>query len=155
MRDYTIFIPEFGAAGGAILIVALELVWPRIRREILAYLTAAVAIGWIGAACAYIGMDPNNFQGVVQIDDFTTFFRILAGGIVAITAIMSAQYMKERAETASEYYGLLLTAGIGMVYMAAARELITAYIALELLTFSLYILVGFLKRDTLSSEASL
>ena len=55
----------------------------------------------------------------------------------------------------SEYYGLLLIAGCGMVYMAAARELITAYISLELLSFSLYILVGYLKRDNLSSEASL
>jgi NADH-quinone oxidoreductase subunit N len=39
--------------------------------------------------------------------------------------------------------------------MAAARELITGYIALETLSFSLYILVGFLKKDRLSSEASL
>ena len=39
--------------------------------------------------------------------------------------------------------------------MAAATELLTAYISLELLSFSLYILVGYLKRDNLSSEASL
>ena len=155
MRDYTMFIPEFVAAGGAVLVIALELFWPRIRREVLAYLTAAVAIGWIGASCAFIGMDVNNFQGLIQVDNFTTFFRILSGAIVAVTAVISAQYMKDRAQTGSEYYGLLLTAGIGAVYMAAARELITAYIALELLSFSLYILVGILKRDSLSSEASL
>jgi NADH-quinone oxidoreductase subunit N len=39
--------------------------------------------------------------------------------------------------------------------MAAAEELITAYISLELLSFCLYILVGYLKRDRLSAEASL
>lgn len=153
--DYTIFIPEFVAGGGAILIIALELIWPRFSRTVLAYLTAAVAIGWIGASCAYIGMDDNNFLGLIQVDNFTTFFRILAASIVAITAIISANYLKDRAKTASEYYGLLLTAGIGTVYMAAAREIITAYISLELLSFSLYILVGYLKRDALSSEASL
>jgi NADH-quinone oxidoreductase subunit N len=153
--DYTIFIPEFIAGGGAVLVITLELVWPRLRRELLAYLTAAIAIGWIAASCAYIGMDENNFLGLIQADNFTTFFRILAGGIVAITAVISANYMKDRAKTASEYYGLLLTAGIGMVYMAAARELITAYISLELLSFSLYILVGYLKRDSLSTEAGL
>jgi NADH-quinone oxidoreductase subunit N len=42
-----------------------------------------------------------------------------------------------------------------MAYMAAARELLTAYLSLEVLSFSLYILVGFLKRDDRSSEASL
>lgn len=155
MRDYTIFIPEFVAGGGAVLIVALELIWPRIRRDILATLTVLVSLGWIGASLAYIGMDDNSFQGLIQVDNFTTFFRVLAGGIVAITAVLSATYMRDRAKTASEYYGLLLIAGVGMVYMAAAREIITAYIALELLSFSLYILVGYLKRDALSSEASL
>jgi NADH-quinone oxidoreductase subunit N len=155
MRDYTIFIPEFVAGGAAVLIIALELIWPRMRREILGYATATAGIAWVVAALFFIGKDDNSFQGVIQSDNFTTFFRVLAGGTVAVIAIMSAQYMKDRAKTASEYYGLLLTAGIGAVYMAAATELITAYIALELLSFSLYILVGYLKRDKLSSEASL
>ncbi len=42
-----------------------------------------------------------------------------------------------------------------MTLMAASRELLTAYVSLELLSFSLYILVGYLKRDRLSNEASL
>ena len=155
MRDYTIFIPEFIAAGAAILIIALELVFPKIKRELLGYLTAAAGIGWAVAAAFYIGKSDNSYLGIIQADNFTTYFRMLAGGIVAVTGLLSATYMKDKAKTASEYYGLLLTAGIGMVYMAAARELITAYISLELLSFSLYILVGYLKRDALSSEASL
>jgi len=155
MRDYTIFIPEFVAAGAALLIIALELFVPRIRRDALAYLTALAAVGWAAASACYIGKEPNSFQGIIQADNFTTYFRFLAAGIVGVTALISANYMKDRTKTAGEYYGLLLLAGCGMVYMAAARELITAYISLELLSFCLYILVGFLKRDSLSSEASL
>ncbi len=155
MRDYTIFIPELIAGGAAILIVALELTFPRLRRDALAYLTAAASIAWIVASCFYIGKDVNSYQGVIQSDNFTTYFRILAGGVVAVTALLSAHYLQDRTKTHAEYYGLLLTAGIGTVYMAAATELITAYIALELLSFSLYILVGYLKRDALSAEASL
>jgi NADH-quinone oxidoreductase subunit N len=68
---------------------------------------------------------------------------------------MSANYMEGKTKTTSEYYGLMLVGGAGMVYMSAATELITAYISLELLSFCLYILVGFIKRDNLSSEASL
>jgi proton-translocating NADH-quinone oxidoreductase chain N len=155
MRDYTIFIPELIAAGGAVAVIALELAFPRLRREVVAYATALFALAWLGASLVYIDMDPNNFAGLIQVDDFTTFFRILGAGIVAVTAIMSAQYLKERSKVQSEYYGLLLIAGAGMVYMAAARELLTAYIALEILSFSLYILVGFLKFDLRSNEASL
>lgn len=154
-RDYSLFIPEYIAAGGAIGIIALELVWPRLRKDLVAYLTAAVALAWAIAALFYIDKDPETFQGIVTVDDFTTFFRVLGAGIVFTVALQSAAYMRDKTSTAAEYYGLLLIAGCGLVYMAAARELITAYISLEVLSFCLYILVGFLKRDGLSSEASL
>ena len=155
MQDYNIFIPEYIASGGAVAVIALELFFPKVRKELLAYFTAAIAIAWAGAACFYLDDAPSTYQGLIQSDDFTTYFRLLAAGIVGVTAIMSANYIRERSKAASEYYGLLLVAGCAMVYMAAARELITAYISLELLSFCLYILVGYLKRDLLSSEASL
>ena len=154
-RPYWIFIPEYVAAGSAVAIVALELIFPKMRRELLGYLTAVAGIAWAIAAAFYVGHDDRTYQGLLQVDNFTTYFRFLAAGIITVTGLLSATYMKDKAKTASEYYGLLLTAGLGMVLMAASRELITAYISLELLSFSLYILVGYLKKDALSSEASL
>ncbi len=155
MRDYTLFIPEYIAVGSAIAILAAELIWPRIRKDLLAYATAVGAVAWLIAALPYIGHTPGDFQGLLRTDDFTTYFRILAAAIVFVVALLSAQYMRERTSTAGEYYGLLLIGGIGMVLMSASSELLTAYISLELLSFSLYILVGFLKKDILSNEASL
>ncbi|MCC6960967.1 MAG: NADH-quinone oxidoreductase subunit N [Dehalococcoidia bacterium] len=155
MRDYTIFIPEYIAAGSAVAIIGLELFMPKFRKDGLAYLTALAAVAWFVAGLFFIGKDPKSFQGLIASDDFTTYFRLLAAGIVFVVALMSAHYMRDRTKTASEYYGLMLVGGCGMVYMAAATELITAYISLELLSFTLYILVGYLKRDNLSSEASL
>lgn len=155
MRDYTLFIPEYIAAGSAVAIICAELFFPKLRKDLLAYMTALAAIAWAIASAAFIGMEPRSFQGLIQVDNFTTFFRILAAGIVFCVALMSAHYMRGRTREAAEYYGLLLIGGCGMVYMAAARELITAYISLELMTFCLYILTGYLKKDNLSSEASL
>ena len=155
MRDYSLFIPEYIAVGSAILIIALEIGMPRIRRDFLAYLTALAAVASGGAALFYIDQDPETFQGLLQVDDFTTFFRVLGAGIVAVTAIMSAQHMRQRSRAVGEYYGLLLVASTGLVGMAASQELLTAYISLEILSFSLYILVGYLRRDVLSAEASL
>ncbi|MFQ5380649.1 MAG: NADH-quinone oxidoreductase subunit N [Dehalococcoidia bacterium] len=154
-RDYTIFIPELIACGFAIAILTVELFLPRVRRELLAYLTAAGALAWGVAALFYIGNTPVSFQEIILSDDFTTFFRLLGASIVLITALTSAHHIGRRVQTASEYYGLLLIGGSAMVYMAAARELITAYISLELLSFCLYVLVGYLKRDRFSAEASL
>jgi NADH-quinone oxidoreductase subunit N len=155
MRDYTIFIPEYIAAGSAVLIIALELIWPRFKKDALAYMTALAAFATFVSSICFIGKTTGDFQGIIRTDNFTTFFRLLGSGIVFSVALMSAGYMRDRTKAAAEYYGLLLIAGVAMVLMAAARELITAYVSLELLSFSLYILVGYLKRDNLSSEASL
>jgi NADH-quinone oxidoreductase subunit N len=155
MRDYTLFIPEYIAAGSALFVLTVELVRPSITKDKIAYLTFLGAIVWGLSGLFYLGDTPGNFMEILRTDDFTTYFRLLAAGIVAVTALLSAQYMRDRTKTAGEYYGLLLTAGAGMVLMAASRELLTAYISLELLSFSLYVLVGFHKRDKLSSEASL
>ena len=155
MRDYSLFVPEYIAVGSALAVIAVELIWPRLRKDVVAYLTAAAAIVWGGISLAYVGRDAKEFAGVLVVDDFTTFFRVLAAGIVFATALFSARYLRGRVRESSEYYGLLLTAGVGMSLMAAARELLTAYISLELLSFSLYILVGYLRRDTRSNEASL
>src|SRR5512141_1752619 len=131
MRDYTLFIPEYIAAGWAILVIAIELFWPKVRKDYLAYLTAIGAIVWGISALFFIGQTPKTFNGLIQSDNFTTYFRLLAAGIVAAVALMSASYLRGRTRAAGEYFGLLLVAGCGTVYMAAARELITAYISLE------------------------
>ena len=155
MRDFTLFIPEYIAVASAVAILAVELIWPKIRKDYLAYATAGGALAWLIAAIPYIGDTAADFENVLRADDFTTYFRILAAGIVAAIALLSAHYLRNRTTTAGEYYGLLLVGGTGMVLMAASRELLTAYISLELLSFSLYILVGYLKRDRLSNEGSL
>lgn len=156
MRDYTLFVPEYIAAGAALVVIALELFAPRLRKDALAYLTALGAVAWFAAGLVYLDRDPKSFQDLFSSDDFTTYFRLLAAGIVFTVALMAAEYLKrQRGVDHGEFYGLLLIAGAAMTIMAGATELLTAYLALEILSFSLYVLVGILKRDLRSNEASL
>jgi NADH-quinone oxidoreductase subunit N len=55
----------------------------------------------------------------------------------------------------AEFYGLLLFSTIGMNLMAGAGEMISAYLALELTSVSLYIMAGYFKGDLRSSEAGI
>jgi proton-translocating NADH-quinone oxidoreductase chain N len=156
MRDYALFVPEYIAVGFALLVIAIELFAPRVRKEVLAYLTALGALAWFGAGLAFLNRTPESYQGLFISDEFTSFFRLLAAGIVFAVALMSAEYLKRhRGVDHGEFYGLLLIAGAATTVMAGATELLTAYLALEVLSFSLYILVGILRRDLRSNEASL
>ena len=52
-----------------------------------------------------------------------------------------------------EYYALPVFACAGMMWMASAKDLVGAFVALELVTITFYILVGFLRRNVGSLEA--
>jgi NADH-quinone oxidoreductase subunit N len=54
-----------------------------------------------------------------------------------------------------EYYTLLLTCALGIFFMASSSNLLTAYLSLELVSLTSYVLTGFLPRNRRSSEAAL
>jgi NADH-quinone oxidoreductase subunit N len=91
---------------------------------------------------------------MLAVDGFAIFFKLLFLGIAFLVILASADYVKKFARFQSEYYALILIATLGMMLMAATTDFIPIYVALELASISLYVLVGFLK-DRKSTEASL
>lgn len=152
--DYSLLTPEFCLAFLAALVPALDLFVPRVRKEWLPYIAAAGLLGILGLSLGWMNKE-SDFAGLLHFDNFTTFFRVLFIAITATVCIASDQFVRERLRHPGEYYGLLILSTIGAIYMAAARELLTAYISLELLSFSLYVLVSYAKFDARSNEGGL
>jgi NADH-quinone oxidoreductase subunit N len=75
--------------------------------------------------------------------------------MAAVICIASGHYVEDRLKHPGEYYGLVILSTIGAIGMAASRELMTAYLSLELLSFSLYTLVSYAKFDPRSNEGGL
>lgn len=98
---------------------------------------------------------PNNvlLNGAFIIDNLTMLARLLFIGAAFITALLIRDY--GTAANPAEFFGLLLFATIGMNFMAGAGEMITAYLALELASVSLYIMAGYFKGNLKSSEAGM
>jgi NADH-quinone oxidoreductase subunit N len=155
VNNYDLLVPEFILLAGVFAVIFFELFFPTVRKDLIAYFAALWGVAALVAACFYPSQDPDTFQDIIQVDDYTSVFRIVGAGILIATCVASADYVRHRVTNVGEYYGLLLLSLIGFNIMAAARELLTAYIALELLSFSLYTLVSYLKRDSSSNEAGL
>jgi NADH-quinone oxidoreductase subunit N len=94
------------------------------------------------------------FNHMLVVDSFAVFFKLLFLGIALLVIQATADYAKKFARFQGEYYALILLSTLGMMLMAATADLISLYVALELTSISLYVLVGFLK-DRKSTEASL
>ncbi len=152
--DYSLLTPEFCLAGLAGLILALDLFVPAFRKEWLPYVAAAGLLGTLGLSLGWVNKE-SEFAGLLFIDNYTTFFRVFFLATAAVVALISAQFVQARLRHPGEYYSLLVLSTIGAIYMAASRELLTAYISLELLSFCLFVLVSYAKMDARSNEAGL
>ena len=94
------------------------------------------------------------YQSMV-VDHYAIYFwyLFLAGAGIAI--LMSVHYMEVEREHHGEFYALILFSVVGMMCMAAGVDVVLIFIGLELMAISTYVLVGFLRRDRRSNEASL
>ncbi len=124
-------------------------------------LTGYAALGGIAFASFHLyKIYVNGFLGVffnetTVIDPFSIFFKALFLAAALLTVLLSLRFMEIENEQSGEYYALILLATIGMMVMVSAIDLLTIYIGLELMAMSFYILVGYLRRNRLSNEASL
>jgi NADH-quinone oxidoreductase subunit N len=98
---------------------------------------------------------PGNvlLNGAFVIDGLTMLARLVFITSALVTALLTRDYGSTA--NPAEFYGLLLFSTIGMNLMAGAGEMISAYLALELTSVSLYIMAGYFKGDLRSSEAGI
>ncbi len=152
--DWKLLTPEYILVGYAGLLILLDLFLKQANKEQLGYLAAGGALLSTLVSLIWVD-DTTDFAGLVQIDDYTTLFRVFFGLIGVFACLASARYVKERLLHAGEYYAFILLSVVGANGMAAADELLTAYISLELLSFSLYVLTSYAKYDLRSNEGGL
>ena len=98
--------------------------------------------------------------GMFIADAFTGFLNFVILVATFIAVLMSWDYLKRADIHRGEYYILALISSGGAMFMVGANDLITVFVALELLSIPLYILAAFrsIKNDgsdlALKSEES-
>jgi NADH-quinone oxidoreductase subunit N len=89
------------------------------------------------------------------LDNFSLFFKVIALAAAILCIWMSLGSNEIRQVHEGEYYTLLLTCTLGMFFMASSSNLLMAYLSLELVSLTSYVLTGFLPHNRRSSEAAL
>jgi NADH-quinone oxidoreductase subunit N len=93
--------------------------------------------------------------GLVAVDGFRVFVNFIFLIAAALTVLLSMGYLDRFSINRGEFYVLVLYTTVGMMLMASARDLILLFLALELMSVALYVLVGFNRADPRSAEGSL
>ncbi len=148
--------PEFALAGLAFLVLTVDLLLPRGGKAVIPWLAAGGLAGIIVLSLLMLwGQDQTLYDGLLAVDDYSLFFKVFFLGIGIFIVFASIDYVKQFLENPGEFYGLLLLSILGMNVMVQSRELLTAYISLELLSFSLYVLASHARANPRSNEAGL
>jgi len=152
--DFYYLLPELVVTGGALLVLILDVVLPRAWERSLSWLTMAVLAGAAVALLTTDGVTATVARGLVAVDGFAFFFKVLFLLSAAITVAMSPRYLTIEAVRPGEYYFLILCATLGMMFMAGGIDLITIFIGLETMAVSFYVLTGYLRSNGRSNEAA-
>ena len=118
------------------------------------FLVIALVFALVNANTLYSIQPYDSFlNNVLTFDTFSNFFNILLILGTLLTILIGEHYLQHRSYFKGEFFSILLFALFGMMVLAQANELITAFIALEIASFSVYIMVGYNSDDSKRVEA--
>ena len=158
-HDIYLIAPEIALASVGGVVVILDLLMR--DKRFLPLITVvgllvpaglAVAL-WIDVSAESGGALTGLFDTVV-VDKFALFFKFLVLSIVALVVLGSRDFAEKFHRSQGEFYGIILLSAVGMMLVAATKELVSIYVSLELATLPIAALAAFM-RDERSSEAGL
>ena len=147
--------PQLAVLVAAGVILLVDVLLPQNRRMIplLALIGLGVSAIW---TTSWVTRDEfqTAFGGTLSFDKYAVFFYYLFVGVTATVVLASVDWVHRAARGQGEYYALVLTTCAGLMFLAASRDLISIFLALELSSIPQYILAGW-GKDEKSSEAGL
>lgn len=157
--DWLLLSPELILTAGGLLLLSLSVLVDKAREEFLGFLSV-VLVAITGAALALVASHPARDQGAILggmfvVDNFAVFFKVLVLISLLLAILGSIRFVGASPYPGGEYYALLLFAGVGMLFMVSGHNLVSIYVALELMALASYILAGYFKGETKSTEAAL
>jgi NADH-quinone oxidoreductase subunit N len=156
LLDLRNFYPELILTTALLAVIIAELVFSRLRRSITFSLAAlGLILAFIASLFLFRAPMGTAFWGILALDPMAVFFKcflILTSFLVLLTVPGSRELAKRNL---GEFYMLLLGVTLAMLLLAASTDILMLYLSLEMVSICSYILVGYLKNDRQSNEASL
>ncbi|MDP8238429.1 MAG: NADH-quinone oxidoreductase subunit N [Candidatus Hatepunaea meridiana] len=149
--DLIPFLPELVLVGGLLILLIVDLIIHRNKGN-----TIAAAGGILLVVLTIIALTGNEkigaylFNAVVQ-DGVTLFFRVF----FAISALIAIGIMVSSFKKEGEPFILVLSSVLGMFLLAGSNDLVTLFVAIEMVSIPSYVLAGYKRKDPRSGEAAL
>ena len=128
--DFYYVLPEIVLTFGALVLLLVDLILPK-RDGAIFGVEIATLLATAAAVLSFAGVNVTASAGLLAIDGFATFFKLVFILSAVMTVLMSGSYLRVEGVRAGEYCFLILCATLGMMFMASGIDLITLFIGLE------------------------
>jgi len=156
IADLHKFYPEMVITGTLLLVVVADIALPVLRRSLTFALTVLGLAAAFALTLPLMAVQPGSmFYGMIALDPMAVFFKaflVLASLLVVLAAPGSKEFSRSNL---GEFYALLLGVTLGMMLLASSTDLLMFFLSLEMVSLGSYIMVGYLRNDRQSNEASL
>ena len=116
--DFYNILPELVMTSGALVVLIVDVLLPKERRGALAWVTLLVIGATLAALVPFRSTHVEVAHGLLAVDQFALFFKVVFLVAAAITVLMSVRYLEIEGASPGEYYFLILCATLGMMIMA-------------------------------------
>ena len=155
--DWHAIAPELVLAVGINIVLLVDLWLDESKKWAMATISGFVLLGAVVpvVTLAVIGDDVRDaiFDGRYVVDEYALILKALFLLVGYVVVLMSQNELEEGGYYQGEFYVLLLVSVLGMVMMASSRDLMSIFVALELLSIPAYMMAAWRKRDARSNEA--
>jgi len=153
--DFYVLLPIIILVVWACVLLLADLFIPKQRKWLTALLAAFGLALTLGFTLSQLGRENTGFNDMVVLDGFSVFVNalLLLTGLLGVA--LAYGYVKRMDIERGEFYTLMLFSISGMMLMAQAADLITFFLALELLSLPLYVLSAFARPKAESEESGL
>jgi NADH-quinone oxidoreductase subunit N len=152
--DLFLILPELLIIMAACIVLALDPVLRVANKDGLVWLSLGTLAVCMGLTASQIQAPTTIFSGLVVIDAYGAFWKLLLYFVTGLTILLSHSYLKEERLYFGEYYGFVLLSLLGMMVMVSSSDLLTLYLGTELMSLSLYVMAGLKRSEPRSLEAS-
>ena len=154
-QDVLRFLPEILLTVAGTLLMVLDPILHKRASRAFGHLSILALLAALGAAVMAFDAPGPAFGGLLVIDGFGTFFRVLSITVGILTVLPSYRFLANQDAETSEYHALLLFSVAGQCLMAVSNDLIMVFIGLEISSISSYVLAGYLRDDKRNNESAL
>ena len=121
---------------------------------------AALSLAGLVAALVSVVLLAEHAPGAVMggsltADSFSLFMQVVILAVAAVAVLLSPQYLRSAGLERGEYYALLLFSAVGMLGLVSSLELVSIFVALEIMSIALYGLAGMQRAQLASQESAL